>query len=149
MMKLIVVIIVTCISLSDACSCLPRTNKEKYCSSDFAGVIIVQTSALNCGSNICFGISVLDQVRGTAISPYLLLTATNSAACGVSLILGRKYFVGTSVVNSAVLGLYSCQLYEDWTGLSPSVVTQKTQDYRRTRCFSVATPNELPIKANN
>lgn len=147
MIKFVAVLfVVTCISLSDACTCIQRTNVQKYCDSDFAGIIIVQTSAFNCGSNKCYGISVLNQVRGPAINPFILQTTTSSAACGVSLTLGYKYFVGSSVTNSAVIRLNLCQLYENWTGLLPAIVEQKTLNYCNIRCLAVAIPIEQPVE---
>lgn len=138
MIKLLLVFIVTCISLSDACSCARIVKKDAWCISPFAGTIKVLSTGSSCGSmNICYKIAVVQQLRGTTISPTNLRTANNSAACGVTLTQGNTYFVTTNPINLNTLGLNLCQLTEDWTGLSSIQRFNKIQEYRRIRCFEI------------
>lgn len=145
MIKLVsVIVIIACVSFSDACSCMPRTNQQKYCDSEFAGLIYVLDSGTVSGTGgmqRTYNIWVISQIKGAAISPSQLITNTSSAACGVTLTAGKVYFVATS--SSSPLSLYICQLYEDWSSVPLDQVAQQLQAYRRTRCFAVADP--IPI----
>lgn len=121
MIKLIFIFVICCLSLSDACSCwLPEGWQSKaYCESEFSGTIKVLTTAFNCGQmQHCYVITVVSQFRGAAITPFILQTASQSAACGVTLTQGNTYFVATNSINANIIGLNLCQLYENWTGLS-------------------------------
>lgn len=144
MIKLLLVF-VTCISLSGACSCLRIVKKDAWCNSAFAGTIKVLSTGSSCGSmNICHKIAVVQQLRGTTISPTNLRTANNSAACGVALTQGNTYFVTTSPINSNTLGLNLCQLTANWTGLSSIQRFDKIQEFRRIRCFEIDPVKEGP-----
>lgn len=138
MMKLLLILTVSCISLSDACSCFPSTIPERFCASQFAGIITVLTSDFGCGINRCYGISVVQQIRGTPITPDLLQTAINSAVCGVWLIPGHKYFVAARTVDSNTLELSLCQLSEDWTLLSPLEIETRINEFSGIECNDVS-----------
>lgn len=147
MIKLILVLIVTFISVSDACSCIQRTNQQKYCDSQFAGLIYVLDSGVVTpvvtGTLRMYGIIVIQQIRGTPIiNPTQLQTSLSTASCGATLIAGHIYFVAGS---SSPLSLNFCQLYEDVTFLTPCVIAQKLQGYQRTSCFTIGIP-ELPVE---
>lgn len=143
MIKLLLILIVSGITFSEACSCIQRTKQQQYCDSQFAGIIDVLTDGSDCQYKTCYGISVVQQIRGTATSyPFLILqTGTSSASCGVSLVSGHTYFMAGSVIDDFILGLYICQLYEDWTGLSKSDIDTKINKYKSINC-GVDTPVE-------
>lgn len=144
MIKLFLVLIVTYISASDACSCIQRTNQQKYCDSQFAGLIYVFDSGVVTGTLRMYGISVIQQIRGTTIiNPTQLQTSFSSASCGATLTAGRIYFVAGS---SSPLSLNLCQLYEDVTLLTPDAVVQKLRGYQRTRCSAIIGIPELPVE---
>lgn len=151
MIKLILVLIVSCISLSDACRFIRRTNEQIYCDSGFAGTITVATNGFPCGPynyNLCYGINNVQQINGASITPYIIQTAPDTAGCGVTLITGNTYFIASNVVNAYVVGLYTYELFEDWTGLSPLDVATATQAYQSTICPALTPdlPIVLPIK---
>lgn len=117
MIKLLLVFIITSwISSSDACDCMPIVKIDAYCKSTFVGTIKVLNSGLRCQStNICYSIGVVQRLSGISISPTVLQTSDNSASCGVTLIEGNTYFVATNPIDLNTLGLNSCQLNEDWS----------------------------------
>lgn len=139
MIKLILVFIISCVSLSDACSCMPVVIKDSYCNSKFVGTIKVLNSGSKCeltdeSTQICYKIAVVKQFRGDVIKPNILQTANNSAACGVTLKRGHVYFVATNPIESNTLTLNLCQLKEDWTGFSAVQLRTGTQNYYEIRC---------------
>ncbi|KAG4066279.1 hypothetical protein HA402_000503 [Bradysia odoriphaga] len=145
-MKLILVLIVFCISISDACRFIRRPDEQIYCESEFAGIVTVATIGFPCGPynvNRCYGINNVQQINGADITPIVLRTGLDSAGCGVELTEGNTYFIASNVVNPYVVGLYTNELYEDWTGLSPSDMELAALAYQATIC-----PAVLPIKVS-
>lgn len=139
MYKLILVFVLYCINLSDACSCIQIVKKDAYCNSGFSGLIKVTNSGTNCGTmKICYSIVLVHQFRGNPITPAVLETNNQSAACGVNLTQGHTYFVSTNAISSNKIGLNLCQFKEDWTGLSACEFLLKTLEYIRISCL--ATP---------
>lgn len=138
MIKLFVILIVTCISLSDACSCIDRTDQKKYCDSQYAAVIYVTNSGSVSGTTRTYGINVFHQFKGTAINPIQLQTSFSSASCGVTLTAGKAYIVATT--SSSALQLSSCDLLEEVGLLTLDALILKIQGYQRTRCYAVGIP---------
>lgn len=133
MIKLILVLVISYISLSNACSCfLPvGWQKQAYCNSEFAGTIKVLSSEYNCDTyKLCYDIQVVQQYKGITATPTVLETATDSAACGVYLIPGNTYFVVTNPIDENKIGVYLCSLFEDWTQLSCCERIEKAKTYR-------------------
>lgn len=147
MIKLFLVFVVSCISSSDACSCIPIVKSQAYCNSAFSGTIKVLNSGNSCGTmKTCYSIAVIQQFRGTPIAPTELETANQSAACGVMLTQGYTYFVATNSINANKLGLNLCQFKEDWTCLSPCERLLKILEYLRISCLSISVSNEIKSK---
>lgn len=147
MLKLTLVLLVFCVSISDACRFLPKTKEEKYCGSEFAGIATVATNGYPCGPysfNRCYGIKDFQQIKGVSITPIVLQTGLDSAGCGVKLTQGNTYFIASNVVNPYVVGLYTFHLYDDWSLLSSSVMTTKAQEYQAIVCPAVSP--KPPIK---
>lgn len=135
---LLLLVTVSCISLSDACSCIPLVKKDAYCNSAFAGTIKVLSSGISCeSSEKCYSISVVQQFRGTPITSHVLQTHNSSAACGVTLIQGYTYFVAATPIDSNTLRLGSCQLNENWTEFSGAQLANEIQEYRSIQCSAV------------
>lgn len=141
MIKLFVVFIVTCISLSDACSCIYSSNQKKFCDSQFAAVIYVTNSGSVSGPTRTYEINVFYQFKGTEIDPDQLKTSVSSASCGVTLTAGKKYIVATA--SNSPLQLSSCDLLEEVGSLTLDALFQKIQAYQRGRCYAVGIP-QLP-----
>lgn len=136
-MKSILILILASISISHACRCLPRTEREKYCASDFAGTITVTSAATACGSNdLCYGIIIHEQIRGAATTATVLQTMPSSEVCGVTLTPGQVYFIAGSVSDSNALHLIHCQLYQNWTNLAFGTVISKIKAFRNSLCYS-------------
>lgn len=136
MIKLFFVLIISSFNLSDACDCAPPNRKEAYCKSNFVGTIRILKQARACGErDICYYIIVTDQLRGTPITPTTLRTSSDSAACGVTLTQGNTYFVITNPIDLKTIRLNSCQISENWTGLTRSEVKNKKQEYQKFRCI--------------
>lgn len=142
MIKLLLVFIITSwISSSDACDCMPIVKKDAFCKSTFAGIIKVLNSGSSCQSKkICYSIGVVQRLSGKSISPTVLRTSDNSASCGVTLIKGNTYFVATDAIDFNTLGLNSCQHKENWSKISASQRSVRIQEYRQivSRCSGIA-----------
>lgn len=135
MFKLLLVLIVSGISVSNACSCTPIDKNDAYCNSTFVGTIWVYKAGQPCGpGNACYVIKVVNQIRGLPITPIILRTADNSANCAVTLIENHTYFVATYPVAAFYIALYQCQLYEDWTELSDTERQAKINEYLEIQC---------------
>lgn len=148
MIKSILVLVLFCITFSNACSCVPIVKGQAYCKSAFSGTIKVLNSGTNCGTmKRCYSITVVQQFRGTQITPTVLETNSQSAACGVTLAQGHTYFVATNPINSNRLGLNLCQLREDWTGLSICERLLKTLEYWRISCVYIGIPIKTEVTA--
>lgn len=74
------------------------------------------------------------QIRGNAMTPILVKTYDSSAGCGVTLEVGKKYFVAASKNAMFTIFLDLCDLYEDWTGLSQSEIDSKSNAYSQITC---------------
>lgn len=146
-MKLFVVLIVACIaSYSDACSCIPRSDQVKYCDSQYAAVVYANNNGNGLVPTTTYGITEIYQFRGSPSNPTQLQTSYSSASCGVSLVAGRIYIIGTAAAAPSVsLGL--CQLFEDVTDQTIGAVFQKIQTFQTTGCRIAVDPIKLPIEA--
>lgn len=147
MFKLLLVVILSYISLSDACSCIPLVKKDAYCRSKFAGVIKVLSST-SCGTmQTCYSIQIYQQIRGATSTATVLKTNNSSAACGVTLIPGNYYFVATDPYDANTLTLSLCQLNENWTNITFQQYVTNIDTYRSYRCYTVVGPIEqAPIE---
>lgn len=149
MLKLILVLIVFCIVISDACKFVEQPKEVRYCKAKFAGIITVATNGYPCELNHlkrCYGINCVQQTKGTlppSIAPVVLETALDSAGCGVELTPGNTYFIASDLIDSHVVSLYTSQLNEDWTELSPSERKTKVQDYQATNCTAGSTRDSI------
>lgn len=121
--------------------------KDAYCNSGFAGLIKVTNSGTNCGTmKICYSIVLVHQFRGNPITPTVLETNSQSAACGVNLTQGHTYFVATNAISSNKIGLSLCQFKEDWTCLSACEFLIKTLEYIGMSCRArPATPIKVKL----
>jgi hypothetical protein len=94
------------VGASFACSCVPFTEDQRLCQSDFAGVVkFIGDSTDNCEeTDKCRPISILESLKGP-FSPNMTSTFGSSAACGISflptsgeyLIAGYMRYGGMSV----------------------------------------------------
>lgn len=115
---LTLIITISYISLSDACSCafFKGWELKTYCASSFAGTFEVLGPSYYCGQNqICYPIAVVQQFRGPNVWPTTAKTSDSSAACGVGLTVGNTYFVATNPADANTIGVYMCGLLQDWT----------------------------------
>lgn len=115
---LIVISVIACISFSDACSCMMEEGWEwkSYCESQFGGIIKVTGPSYTCGTmKSCYPIVVVQQLRGPSISPTVLETNNQSAACGITLQPDHIYFIATNPINANRITGYLCGLVQDWT----------------------------------
>lgn len=136
MLILFFVLIISSISLSDACDCAAPNRRKAYCKSDFVGTIRVLSNGSECGEmQICYSVDIIEKFRDTPITPRSLKTSSDSASCGVTLTQGNIYFVITNSIDSKVINLNLCQISEDWTGLTNFELKKKKQMYREIRCF--------------
>lgn len=137
MIKLLCVLVLSGISLSDACQCINIDKEVAYCESKFAGFIKIQSAGYDCEEiKKCYKIAVIEQIKGAKIAPTPTILRTNrdSAACGVRFDKDDKYFVTTNTIDSNALTLNSCQLREKWTSKSPSEIERNIQGYRGIDC---------------
>lgn len=149
MIKLVLVLatvfIILFISLTDACSCIPRNDgwkNEKYCGSEFVGIIRILSPASPCGDyEICHSITVVEQLRGDPITPTIAKTPSSSAACGVAITEGETFFLATNPSDSNTIGIFSCGLHENLTELSDSTIKLKGQEYQQISCDDIPERN--------
>ncbi len=136
--SVVLVLILSYISTSDACSCGPFVKKDAYCKSNFVGMINVTSVAYGCGQlRTCYQISVVKKIRGIAVTPssYIYLqTPSTSATCGTSLTKEHTYLVATNQINSSTLGLTICNFKDDWTGLSKCKTLEQIKEWRSISC---------------
>lgn len=133
MIKLICILAISYISLSDACSCafMVGWERQAVCNSAFSGLIKVEGPQYNCGSfKICYPITVIQQYLGAPATPTVLETASDGAMCGVGLSAGHSYFVATNPIDENKIGVYLCSLYRDWTDLTCCEMIEEAKKYR-------------------
>lgn len=154
MIKLILILVISYISLSDACSCYLPTGwqDEFYCRYNFAGTFKVVSPQYNCGNSeeelICYSIVVLDQMRGPPVTVTYAQTHIQSSMCGTTLTVGHTYFVSSGVGESNNIGVGLCMLLEDWTELSCADLNEKKRHYEQLSCGdepTVPTTPTVPI----
>lgn len=151
MIKFIFVLVISYISLSNACSCYLPTGwqDEFYCRYNFAGTFKVLSSQYDCSdiyeNKYCYNIVVLDQMRGPSAIVTHAQTATEPNLCGTTLIQGHTYFVSTGVGDSQNIGVGLCMLLEDWTDLSCAEIQKKKKHYKQLNCNDPSTvPPTVP-----
>lgn len=136
MFKFICILLATCVTISNACKCVGRTNDQKFCDSQFAGVIKITSAAKPCGPStmsICYGISIKQQIRGASSSAIKLQVPSDvSAACGLSLTVGEKYFITGAVVNANRIGSNSCEIHDELT--SRDEMDEAIRYYQSLKC---------------
>ncbi len=138
MIKLFVLLIVTYISFSDACSCIYQTPQKQYCDSAYAAVIYTINSGSVSGTTRTYGISVLLQFKGVPINPTQLQTSFSSASCGITLTPGNAYIVATA--SSSPLSANSCGFVEPVGTLTVNELIAKIQAYKTSSCPKALRP---------
>lgn len=133
-MKSILVLIISLIGFSVACSCREGWKKEAYCNSKFIGTIKVQSSSYDCGNEKCYTIAVVEQLRGDKITPTVLTTPSHPGLCGLRLHDGDTYFVATNPIDSDTIPLHFCRPHENWTELSDTELEEGRQEYQKYNC---------------
>lgn len=145
-MKLILFLVISFIGSSVACQCYcpEGWQREAYCNSKFVGIIKVQNSTKECEKfELCHSIIVVEQLRGHKTTPTVLKTMSSFAACGVMITEGEMYFVATDPIDGDVIGLNSCQLYENWNDLSDvEFVKRKNEVELLYKCDDDSTPDK-------
>lgn len=138
MIKTILLLIVASIGFSDACSCKKVDKNSGYCNAGFVGLIkVIDWKEFNCpGEHKCYKIEVVKELKGRKndLTGFIRLrTPYNSAGCGVSLTVNDKYFVVTnySAWYTDTLDINSCQIYENWSRLSPSEIKANIDSHRK------------------
>jgi len=87
---LLVLLFTTFYGSSTACFCTPSDDKERVCSSDFAGVVEITgltepRDNLKCDSEFkCWTVTVLEAFNRTITSTNAIKTSFSSASCGVA-----------------------------------------------------------------
>ncbi|KHJ87456.1 tissue inhibitor of metalloproteinase [Oesophagostomum dentatum] len=118
------ILVAACVAVSQACSCLPfGTPQEAFCSSDFVSHVKViskkdPNSSPDGIQDITYTVEHLCVYRKPSTLKQLsnkVVTASNSAACGVELTVGKEYLLGGSADGKGVLRSYLCGIVEEWS----------------------------------
>ncbi|KAK6740121.1 hypothetical protein RB195_008537 [Necator americanus] len=122
-MSKILILIVACVATSEACSCVPFPGlQEAFCASDFVSrVKVISKKDPNAYSKgfqdviyTVHHIHVYRKPSKTAKLPNEIYTASNSAACGIELEIGKEYLIGGSVDEQGKLHSYLCGILQKW-----------------------------------
>ncbi|KAL6728562.1 hypothetical protein Aduo_010325 [Ancylostoma duodenale] len=121
------ILFAACVAVSMGCSCLPfGTPKEAFCSSDFVShVKVISKKDPNTSpggiQDVTYTVQHICVYRKPSKIKELsskIVTASNSAACGVNLEIGTEYLIGGSVDEKNVLQIYLCGITENWNDVS-------------------------------
>ncbi|EYC36893.1 hypothetical protein Y032_0846g2660 [Ancylostoma ceylanicum] len=118
------ILLAGCVAVSLGCSCLPfGTPKEAFCSSDFVKVISKKDPNTSLGGiqDVTYTVEHLCVYRKPSKIKTLsskIVTASNSAACGVWLKIGEEYLNGGSVDEKGVLHSFPCGINQNWNGVT-------------------------------
>ncbi|EPB66400.1 tissue inhibitor of metalloproteinase [Ancylostoma ceylanicum] len=121
------ILLAGCVAVSLGCSCLPfGTPKEAFCSSDFVShVKVISKKDPNTSpggiQDVTYTVEHLCVYRKPSKIKTLsskIVTASNSAACGVWLEIGEQYLIGGSVDEKGVLHSYLCGTNQNWNDVS-------------------------------
>ena len=133
---LLVLLFTTFYGPSTACFCRPSDDKERVCSSDFAGVVEItgQTESkddLKCDSEYkCWIVTVLEAFNRTFTSTNAIKTRFSSASCGVADVVphsGKAIVSGYMGDGATSVILNSCDyVLKPVTGLDDP----KVKEYR-------------------
>ncbi|KJH52840.1 UNC-6/NTR/C345C module [Dictyocaulus viviparus] len=125
-MKLLIVL-VTYVAICNACSCRTFDSpKEAFCSSGFVThvKVIAKNDPNNGTSNyadITYKVSIFCVYKKPTETKKLtnkIVTASNSAACGIELEIGEEYLLGGSIDAKGVQGSYLCGIVQKWNTVS-------------------------------
>lgn len=147
MIKLILVLAtVFIINSTEACSCISDDGWEKraYCDSQFVGTIRVLSAVKPCGEyEVCHSTTIVEQIRGDPITPKIVKTNScpGCGSCGVAITEGDIFFVASNPIDSHIIGIYSCGIDKNWTGLSDSKIKEKIQEYKQISCGDASEQN--------
>ncbi|CAJ0600281.1 unnamed protein product [Cylicocyclus nassatus] len=141
------ILLAICIATSEACSCLPYPSLQDYiCSSDFVSrVKVISKKDPNNGysngyQDITYTVKhvkVYKKPPSVKELPNQILTASNSAACGIELTIGEEYLLGGSVDEQGKLRSYLCGIFQKWSSVS--------KDDRKTlRRYQCSSPTTVP-----
>ncbi|ETN83828.1 hypothetical protein RB195_009479 [Necator americanus] len=133
------VIVAACVTVSNACSCLPfGTPKESFCSSDFVShVKVISKKDPNTSpdglQDITYVVQHICVYRKPSKIKKLsnqIVTASNSAACGIELDVGVEYLLGGSVDEKGVVRSFLCGIVEKWS----DVPSKEKADLGKYKC---------------
>uniref|UniRef100_A0A915MU24 NTR domain-containing protein n=1 Tax=Meloidogyne javanica TaxID=6303 RepID=A0A915MU24_MELJA len=83
------------IIIANACTCLPATIEENYCGSDWAAHILpLKRENINETGGFSREIRYTDKICQQKRKKDFVYTASQSAACGVNLEIGKEYLIG-------------------------------------------------------
>nr|CAD2125922.1 unnamed protein product [Meloidogyne enterolobii] len=116
------------IIIVNACTCLPATIEENYCGSDWvAHILSLKKENINetdgFSREIRYTVKILDiykdKICQKTKNKYFVYTASQSAACGVNLKIGKEYLIGGNYFNGDIKKKISlCGLAVKWDDLS-------------------------------
>ncbi|XP_061741149.1 metalloproteinase inhibitor 2-like [Nerophis ophidion] len=124
-----------------ACSCLLTHPQTQFCQSDV--VIRAKVVAKKAGdgkfNNVKYDIKHITTIKGPKIPFYTLYTASNSAACGVTLTEGVEYLIKGQMRSDGSLHVSSCNYPVPWKSSHKILVERYLMgcDCKITRCDSV------------
>ncbi|XP_061830106.1 metalloproteinase inhibitor 2-like [Nerophis lumbriciformis] len=123
-----------------ACRCFPVHPQMAFCQSDV--VIRAKVVAKKAGGgifNVKYDIKPITTIKGPKKLFYTLYTASNTAACGVTLTLGVEYFIKGQMRSDGSLHVSSCNYPVPWKR-SHKILAERYLmgcDCKITRCDSV------------
>ena len=103
---------------AEACSCLPRTNEQHYCDSDFVVKAKVQRDL---GDSHADGqryrVKVKKSFKGDLQGTVIMSTSTSSATCGVELGIRKMYLLTGSITSDGTPRINLCNKVSTWRSL--------------------------------
>ena len=110
----------------NACSCLRKEPEFHFCESEFVSVVKIGTRHQESELKILYDFTVERVLRATengtkALTSRRLLTAGNSAMCGVFLEEGKEYVITGSVDTDGNPRVNLCNYHGLWSDVSEDV----------------------------
>jgi hypothetical protein len=105
-------------TVAEACSCIPQTNAETYCASDFVVKARVKKQLPTQGNTASYKIRIKTSFKGNLSGTVVLNTPSSSSLCGVVLQTKKTYLLSGTIDSQGQAKIGLCNKSALWRSLS-------------------------------
>jgi len=120
----VLMVVLTTLKYSDACSCARLNLTNEVCDSSFVGVVQILEGPSICPKSVLeprykhrYSVQTIEQLSPACPDLSTLRTPTHESSCGRKFIKGRQYLVAGNPTPHEVMATGLCRFVVDWSNL--------------------------------